>query len=100
LTQGSKFVAEYAEKFKHLRRFYTKPLDEEWQFRKFENGLHGDLWLMVAPLSNKDFAALVEKMKVKVETQHPHQQRMGGPSRSRHKHEKRKKPYTRPHSQS
>jgi len=91
-------VAEYAEKFKHLRHFYTKPLDEEWRFRKFENGLHGDLWLMVAPLSSKDFIALVEKakvmekMKVEVETQHPHQQRVGGPSRSRHKHEERRKP--------
>jgi len=79
LTQGSKYVAEYAEKFKHLSRFYTMPLDEEWRCRKFENGLRGDLRLMVAPLSIKDFAALVEKarvmekMKVEVETQHPHQ---------------------------
>ena len=79
LTQGSKSVTEYAEKFKHLIRFYTMPLDEEWWCRKFENGLRGDLRLMVAPLSIKDFAALVEKarvmekMKVEVETQHPHQ---------------------------
>ena len=55
---------------------------------------------MVAPLSIKDFAALVEKvrvmekMKVEVETQHPHQQRVGGPSGSRHRHEERRKPYT------
>ena len=74
LTQGSKSVAEYAEKFKHLSRFYTMPLDEEWRCRKFENGLRGDLRLMVAPLSIKDFVALVEKarvmekMKVEVET--------------------------------
>ena len=27
LTQGSKSVAEYAEKFKHLSHFYTMPLD-------------------------------------------------------------------------
>jgi len=27
LTQGGKSVAEYAEKFKHLNRFYTLPLD-------------------------------------------------------------------------
>ncbi|XP_027903632.1 uncharacterized protein LOC114163524 [Vigna unguiculata] len=38
------------------------PLDEEWRCRKFENGLRGDLRLMVAPLSIKDFAALVEKL--------------------------------------
>jgi len=106
LTQGSKSVAEYAEKFKHLSRFYTMPLDEEWRCKKFENGLRGDLRLMVAPLSIKDFAVLVEKarvmekMKVEVETQHPHQQRVGGPSGSRHRHEERRKPYTRPHFQS
>jgi len=29
LTQGGKSVTEYAEKFKHLSRFYTLPLDEE-----------------------------------------------------------------------
>jgi len=72
-------MAEYAEKFKHVSRFYTMPLDEEWRCRKFENGLKGDICLMVAPLSIKDFAALVEKvrvmekMKVKVETQNPQQ---------------------------
>ena len=72
-------MTEYAEKFKHLICFYTMPLDKEWRCRKFENGLRGDLRLLVAPLSIKDFAALVEKarvmekMKVEVETQHPHQ---------------------------
>jgi len=61
---------------------------------------------MVAPLSIKDFAALVEKarvmekMKVEVETQHSHQQRVEGLSGSRHRHEERRKPYTRPYSQS
>jgi len=29
LTQGGKSVIEYAEKFKHLNRFCTLPLDEE-----------------------------------------------------------------------
>ena len=29
LTQGAKSVTEYAEKFKHLSRFYTMLLDEE-----------------------------------------------------------------------
>jgi len=103
LTKGSKYVTEYAEKFKHLSRFYTMPLDEEWRCRKFENGLRGDLRLMVVLLSIKDFAALVEKarvmekMKVEVKTQHSSQQRVGGPSGSRHRHEERRKPYIRPH---
>ncbi|XP_027903537.1 uncharacterized protein LOC114163417 [Vigna unguiculata] len=106
LNQGSKFVTECVEKFKHLSRFYTMPLDEEWRCRKFENNLCGDLRLMVAPLSIKDFSALVEKtrvmekMKVEVETQHPSQQRVGGPSGSKHRHEERRKPYSRPHYQS
>jgi len=29
LTQRNEYVAEYAESFKHLGRFYTMPLDEE-----------------------------------------------------------------------
>jgi len=29
LVQGDKSVAEYAERFKHLGRFYTMSLDEE-----------------------------------------------------------------------
>ena len=72
-------MAEYAEKFKHLSRFYNMPLDEEWRCRKFENGLKGDIRLMVALLSIKDFATLVEKakviekMKVKVEAQQSRQ---------------------------
>jgi len=56
LTRGGMTVADYAERFKHLSRFYTLPLDEEWRCRKFENGLRD---LMVAPLSIKDFTALV-----------------------------------------
>jgi len=75
LTQESKSVVKYATRFKHLSRFYTMPLDEEWHCRKFENGLKEDICLMVATLSIKDFAALVEKvrvvekMKVEVEVQ-------------------------------
>jgi len=72
-------VVEYVERFKHLSHFYTLPLDEEWRCCKFENGLRGDIRLMVAPLSIKDFAALVEKarvmekMKREVEGQRPQQ---------------------------
>ena len=77
LTQGGKFVTEYVEKFKHLSCFYTMTLDEEWRCHKFENGLRSDIHFMVAPLSIKDFAALVEKarvmekMKNEVEDQRP-----------------------------
>ncbi|XP_027912630.1 uncharacterized protein LOC114172246 [Vigna unguiculata] len=106
LTQGGKSVTDYAEKFKHLICFYTLPLDVEWRCHKFENGLRGDIRLMVARLSIKDFAALVEKarmmekMKNEVEGQHPQQpQRIGGPSRSKPKHEERRRPYDRPHHQ-
>jgi len=72
-------VAEYAERFKHLSRFYTLPLDEEWRCHKFENGLCGDVLLMVALMSIKDFPALMEKarvmekMKHEVEGQRPQQ---------------------------
>jgi len=110
LTQGGKVVTEYAERFKHLSRFYTLPLDEEWRCRKFENGLCGDIRLMVAPLSIKDFAVLVEKarvmekMKREVEGQRPQQpqspQRIGGPSGSKPRYEERRRPYDRPHHQS
>ena len=40
------------------------PLDKEWRCRMFENGLRGDIRLMEAPLSIKDFVALVEKARV------------------------------------
>jgi len=74
---------------------------------KFENGLGADIRLMVAPLSIKDFAALVEKAKVmeklknEVEGQRlPQHQRIGGPSGSKSKQEERIKPNDKPHHQS
>ncbi|XP_027922644.1 uncharacterized protein LOC114180530 [Vigna unguiculata] len=39
LMQGDMSVSEYAEKFKHLGRFHTLKMAEDWQCRKFENGL-------------------------------------------------------------
>jgi len=56
---------------------------------------------MVAPMSIKDFAALVEKdklmekMKGEVEAQRPQHQRIGRPFGSRPRHEKSRKPYDR-----
>jgi len=55
---------EFLQLFKHFSRFYTLLLNEEWRCRKFENGLRGDIHLMVTPLSIKDFAALIEKARV------------------------------------
>jgi len=61
---------------------------------------------MMAPLSIKDFATLVEKakvmekMKVEVEVQCPQHQRIEGPFGSKPSHEERRKPYDRPHHQS
>ena len=88
LMQGEMSVSEYAENFKHLGRFHTLRMAEDWQCRKFENGLRGDLKLMVAPLSIKEFPALVEKarvmekLKAEVEAQQRLQQKVGGPSGS------------------
>ena len=84
----------------------TPCLDEEWRCHKFKNDLRGDIRLMVARLSIKDFAALVEKarvmekMKNEVEGQRPQQpQRIGGLSGSTPRHEERRRPYDRPHHQ-
>jgi len=98
-------VTKYVEKFKHLSRFLTLPLYEEWRCQKFKNGLRGDICLIVAPISIKDFAALVEKarvmekMKNEVEGQCSQQQRIGGSSGSKPRHEERRKPYDRPQHQ-
>jgi len=60
---------------------------------------------MVAPLSIKEFPALVEKarvmekLKAKVEAQQRSQQKVGGPSRSTSRHDDRRKPYSRPQPQ-
>ncbi|XP_027903529.1 uncharacterized protein LOC114163409 [Vigna unguiculata] len=95
-------VSKYAKKFKHLARFHTLRMDEEWQCIKFENGLRGDLKLMITPLSIKEFPALVEKarviekLKVEVESQQSSPQGVGGPSRLKVRSEERKKPYFRP----
>ena len=95
-------VSEYAEKFKHLGRFHTFKMVEDWQCRNFENGLRGDLKLMVAPLSIKEFPALVEiarvmeKLKAEVEAQQRSQQKMDGPSRSTSRQDDWRKPYFRP----
>ncbi|XP_047175588.1 uncharacterized protein LOC124843012 [Vigna umbellata] len=61
LVQGGMSFSEYADRFKHLIRFHTLAMDEEWRCRKFENGLRGDIKLLVDGLCIKEFPALVER---------------------------------------
>ncbi|XP_017409139.2 uncharacterized protein LOC108321791 [Vigna angularis] len=102
LVQGNKSVSEYADRFKHLLRFNTMAVDEEWQCRKFENGLRSDIKLLVKGLRIREFLALVEmardleKTKRESERQQSQPARSGGSSGSRGGLSTRKTPYTRP----
>lgn len=84
-VQGGMLVPEYADRFKHLICFRTLAMDEEWQCKKFENGLRGDIKLLVAGLCIKEFptfverAIVLEKTKNEVESQQRHPHRVGGP---------------------
>ncbi|XP_014490330.1 uncharacterized protein LOC106753057 [Vigna radiata var. radiata] len=64
LVQGGMTVSEYANRFKQLMRFYTMRMSEEWQCRKFENGLREDLKPVNASHCIQKFLALVERAKV------------------------------------
>ncbi|XP_052726715.1 uncharacterized protein LOC128194743 [Vigna angularis] len=103
LVQGNKSVAEYADRFKHLVRFYTQPSNEEWRCRKFKNGLRANIQLAVNPLAIKEFAALVEHAKAverlisEIEVQKL--PRVGGPSGSRVERHVKNRPYDRPQPQ-
>ncbi|XP_052730529.1 uncharacterized protein LOC128195870 [Vigna angularis] len=60
IVQGNMSVSEYTDRFKHLLRFNTMTVDEEWQCHKFENGLRGDIKLLVKGHRLREFPALVE----------------------------------------
>ncbi|XP_017428796.1 uncharacterized protein LOC108336860 [Vigna angularis] len=64
LVQGAKSVSEYTNTFKHLLRFNTMATSEEWQCRKFENGLRSDLKVLISSLCIRSFPAMVERAKV------------------------------------
>ncbi|XP_022636000.1 uncharacterized protein LOC111241602 [Vigna radiata var. radiata] len=64
LTQGGMTVSEYTDRFKHLVRFYTMGINEEWQCRKYENGLKPDLKVMISNLCIKSFPVMAERAKV------------------------------------
>ncbi|XP_017428757.1 uncharacterized protein LOC108336819 [Vigna angularis] len=104
LVQGNISVFEYADRFKHLIRFHTVPMSEVWQCRKFENGLRGEIKLLVKGLSIKEFPALVEmarvmeKTKLEVDSQKSQPLRVGGPVMSRGGSSSRRTPYSRPPS--
>ncbi|XP_047170416.1 uncharacterized protein LOC124838776 [Vigna umbellata] len=64
LVQGGMSVSEYTNKFKHLVCFNTMATTEEWQCRKFENGLRSDLKVLISSLCICSFPAMVERAKV------------------------------------
>ncbi|XP_017420298.1 uncharacterized protein LOC108330321 [Vigna angularis] len=106
LVQGNMSVSEYADRFKHLLRFHTLTMNEEWQCKKFENELRGDIKLLVTALSIKEFPALVEKARIlektktEVESQQRQPPRAGGPDVSRGSFGARRTPYSRSSSSS
>ncbi|XP_047150213.1 uncharacterized protein LOC124822262 [Vigna umbellata] len=64
LVQGGMSVSEYTNKFKHLVRFNTMATNEEWQCRKFKNGLRNDIKLLISSLCIKSFPTMVKRAKV------------------------------------
>ncbi|XP_047174050.1 uncharacterized protein LOC124841765 [Vigna umbellata] len=102
LLQGGMSVSEYTNKFKHLVRFNTMATNEEWQCRKFENGLRSDLKLLISILCIRSFPAMVERAKVleknvvEVEQQKKQQQAVRGPVLTRNNLNRGRTPYSRP----
>ncbi|XP_047171586.1 uncharacterized protein LOC124839728, partial [Vigna umbellata] len=101
LVQGGMSISEYTNKFKHLVRFNTVATSEEWQCRKFENGLRSELKLLISSLCIKSFPAMVERAKVLeknvVEVEQQKKQQVArGPILSRNNANLRRTPYVRP----
>ncbi|XP_052723098.1 uncharacterized protein LOC128193518 [Vigna angularis] len=100
LVQGGMSVSEYTNKFKHLVRFNTVATNEEWQCRKFENGLRSELKVMISSLCIRTFPAMVERAKVLEKNmaeaeRHKKQQILRGPIVSRGNVNQRGSPYAR-----
>ncbi|XP_052726015.1 uncharacterized protein LOC128194444 [Vigna angularis] len=106
LVQGGMSVSEYTNKFKHLVRFNTMATSEEWQCRKFENGLRSDLKVLISSLCIRTFPAMVERAKVleknmvEAERHKKQQQVVRGPIMLRNNVNQRKTPYARPNQPS
>ncbi|XP_047150545.1 uncharacterized protein LOC124822569, partial [Vigna umbellata] len=101
LVHGGMSVSEYTNKFKHLVRFNTMATSEEWQCRKFENGLRSDLKVLISSLCIRSFPAMVERAKVLEKNmaeaeQHKKQQATRGPILPRTNLNRNRTPYARP----
>ncbi|XP_052732432.1 uncharacterized protein LOC128196232 [Vigna angularis] len=101
LVQGGMSVSEYTNRFKHLVRFNTMATSEEWQCRKFENGLRSDLKVLISSLCIRSFPAMVERAKVLEKNvaeaeQQKKQQLSRGPVLARNNSTVRRPPYVRP----
>ncbi|XP_017426298.1 uncharacterized protein LOC108334880 [Vigna angularis] len=106
LVQGGMSVSEYTNKFKHLVHFNTMATSEEWQCRKFENGLRSDMKVLISSLCIRSFPAMVERAKVleknmaEAERQKKQQQVNRRPIVSRGSIIQRRAPYARPNQPS
>jgi len=56
-------VQEYVNRFKHLVRYYSQNITEEWRCQKFERGLKHELKKVLTPLRERRFPVLVEQAK-------------------------------------
>ncbi|XP_027903585.1 uncharacterized protein LOC114163474 [Vigna unguiculata] len=63
LQQGDMTVQEYVNRFKHLVRYSSQNITEEWKCLKFERGLRLELKRVVTPLRERRFPILVEQAK-------------------------------------
>ncbi|XP_014524454.1 uncharacterized protein LOC106780669 [Vigna radiata var. radiata] len=104
LVQGGMIVFEYIDRFKHLVQFYTMGINEEWQCRKYKNGLKPNLKVMISKLCIKSFPVMVERAKVlernmlEAERQKKQQQTVRGPIPTRSGLGMKRTPYSRPFS--
>ncbi|XP_017420441.1 uncharacterized protein LOC108330469 [Vigna angularis] len=103
LVQAGMSVSKYTNKFKHLVRFNTMATSEEWQCRKFENGLRSELKLLISSLCIKSFPTMVERAKVLeknvqevAQQKKQQQQSLRGPISSRNNANLRRNPYAHP----
>nr|KYP46798.1 hypothetical protein KK1_031570 [Cajanus cajan] len=100
LHQGGMTVLEYAMRFEHLARFYSKAISEAWKCKKFVEGLKQKLKRVVVPMAITEFSALVEKAKVveRLEGGNRVMKTAEGPAGSKRGGSQRK-PYDRPQPQ-
>ncbi|WVZ19076.1 hypothetical protein V8G54_006398, partial [Vigna mungo] len=64
LRQGSMSVQDYKERFEYLAHFYTQNMSEEWECRRFEQGLRHHLLKALVHLKINEFPELVEQATI------------------------------------